>query len=386
MIDSGRLMPTLLRVNWWVVLAAATLALVGCAFIRSATLGESSMGGLYAKQLLVLSIAAASAVAIVVLPYRKITNWAWPLYGAAVLLLLGLPFFGITVNGAQRWYRLPGFYVQPSELAKLAVVVALASYLRFRAKARTFDGLLVPLLIAGVPALLVLRQPDLGSALVFLPVMLAMCLAAGAPVRSLLLLLGVGLLAACAAYFVIHDYQRARIDAWAGHFSWGAHPDSDPATRDVIRGPGYQPWQSLIAIGSGGMTGFGFTQGPQNRYGFLPYRFDDYIFSVVAEETGFLGALALLGLHGFLVAGLLSIALRCRERFGRLLAVGVAAYFATQSLAHAAVCTWLVPATGLPMPLVSYGGSSTLVSVWMVALALNVGAAREPVLAPDGFA
>ena len=385
-IQSTRIVPTLLRVNWWVVLAAATLALIGCAFIRSATLGESSLGGLYAKQLLVLSIAATSAVALVVIPYRRIMSWAWPLYGAALVLLLGLPLFGITVNGAQRWYRLPGFYVQPSELAKLAVVVALASYLRFRAKSRTFDGLLVPMLIAGVPALLVLRQPDLGSALVFLPVMFAMCLAAGAPVRSLLGVLAVGLLAAVAAYFVLHDYQRGRVDAWVGHFGWGDYPESDPATRDVIRGPGYQPWQSLIAIGSGGMTGFGFTEGPQNRYGFLPYRFDDYIFSVVAEETGFLGAVGLLGLHGLLVAGLLGIALRSRERFGRLLAVGVAAYFATQTLAHAAVCAWLVPATGLPMPLVSYGGSSTVVSVWMIALALNVGASREPVLAPDGFA
>jgi len=376
----------LARLNWWVVLAASAVAMLGCAFIRSSTMDDPVRSGLYVKQGLLLAIAAGSGLGLILVPYQRVIRYAWVLYACAVAALIGLRWFGTTINGAQRWYSLPGFSVQPSEIAKLGVIVALASYLRFRSKAGVVEGVLVPLLIAGVPALLVLRQPDLGSALVFGPVLFAMCFAAGAPTRSFVRLLLLALVVCAGAYFVLHDYQRVRVDVWVDHFAWDSGAErNDPDVRSAILGPGYQPWQSLIAIGSGGWTGFGFEQGPQNRYGFLPYRYDDYIFSVVAEEVGLLGACGLLLLQALVVVGLLGIAWRTRERFGRLLAVGVATYIATQTLVHAAVCTWLIPATGLPMPLVSYGGSSVVVSVWALALALNVGARQAHVLAPDGY-
>ena len=133
------------------------------------------------------------------------------------------------------------------------------------------------------------------------------------------------------------------------------------------------------------MTGFGIGQGPQNRYDFLPYRSEDYVFAVVGEETGWLGCLGVLGLVGALVFGLLGVAMRTRERFGRLCCVGVATWIGAQSLCHVAVCGWLAPSTGLPMPLLSYGGSSTLATLLGVALCLNVAARREPILAGDGF-
>ena len=382
-----RVLRTLDRVDWVLVLLAITLALIGWMFVRSATLTDSRYASLPAKQAVVLCIAGAVALAVVFVPYLKIARYAWLVYGAAIVALLLLPFLGTNVNGATRWFRLPGFAVQPAEVAKLGLILALASYLRFRSKAKTLDGLLVPVVIAGVPALLVLRQPDLGSSLVFWPVLLAMCYAAGVPSRSLLVLIGAGVLALAAAWFVMHDYQQDRIVAWGQHFLWDEHdPETSKEVREVIRGDGYQPWQALIAIGSGGWSGFGIGEGPQNRYDFLPYRFDDYVFAVIAEETGWLGAVGLLGLYAMMVLGLFGIALRTRERFGRLLVVGVAAYLGTQVLVHAAVCTWLVPATGLPMPLISYGGSGTLVAAVALGLALNVGAHREPVLSSDGFA
>jgi rod shape determining protein RodA len=374
------------RLDWWIVLLAMTVAVCGCAFVHSATLEDASFSGLHLKQMLLLAIAVGSGGVIVLIPYLRVGQWTWVLYGLGIAALLGLSVLGTTINGAQRWYRLPGFTLQPSEFAKLATILALASYLRFRSSMRTLDGLIVPLCITAVPALLVWRQPDLGSALVFGPVMLAMCYAAGAPARGLLTLVALGVVLAGAGYFVLHDYQRDRVDAWLAHFQWGEGAEREADVRAMLRDAGYQPWQALIAIGSGGLDGFGLGSGPQNRYGFLPYRFDDYIFAVVAEETGWLGAAFVLLLQGALIAGLFAIALRTRERFGRLLAIGVAAYFATQTLIHAAVCTWLIPATGLPMPLVSYGGSSTVVSVWGIALVLNAGARREPVLASDGFA
>jgi rod shape determining protein RodA len=311
---------------------------------------------------------------------------AWLFYGAAVLALAGLPFFAPELNGARRWYALPGFSVQPSEFAKLAVVLALAALLRFKSRARTFDGLIVPMVVAAVPALLVLRQPDLGSALVFGPVLLAMCYAAGAPARSILAVLAVGLVVAVLAYVeVLHDYQKERIAVWLQHWGWHEGNLDSHAVRDVLRGPGFQPWQALIAMGAGGLTGFGIGEGPQNRYDFLPYRSEDYLFAVVGEETGWIGCVVTLAVVAALVGGLLALAMRTRERFGRLVAIGVATWIGAQALTHVAVCGWLVPATGLPMPLLSYGGSSSLATLLGIAICLNIGARREPILAADGF-
>lgn len=382
MISAG----VLQRVNWWLVLVTVAIALLGLVFIHSATLdGEDSIQ--YLKQILFLAIAAGCGFFILLVPYGKLVRLAWPAYGLAILALAALPFFAPVINGARRWYSLYGVSLQPSELAKPAVILALSSYLRFRSKARTLDGLVIPIAITAIPVILVLRQPDLGSSLVFWPVLLAMCYAAGAPLRSLLTVLGLGVGAGILAFmFSMHDYQKQRVEVWAEHFTWSETDlESDAGVRGRLRDAGYQPWQSLVAIGSGGATGFGLYEGPQNRYDFLIYRSGDYILALITEETGLLGASAVLGLQTVLVLGLLGIALRVRERFGRLLAVGVATYLGTQVLVHTAVCTWLVPATGLPMPLVSYGGSSTLAAVCSIALVLNVGARREPVLGADGF-
>jgi rod shape determining protein RodA len=294
------------------------------------------------------------------------------------------------INGSRRWFNVLGFSLQPSEFAKIAVILALASWLRFRDKAKTVDGLFVPIVITAVPVALVFLQPDLGSSLVFWPILLAMCYAAGTPVRSLAGLVAVGAALLVLAWFtVLHDYQRTRVEVWATHFSWSDPEQMTSGERrdmqEMLRGDGYQPWQALIAIGSGGVSGHGYLQGPQSRFDFLPYRAGDYVFAVVAEETGFLGAFGLVILHLGLVLLLLGIARRTRERFGRLLAVGVAAWLGTQALLHVAVCAWLLPATGLPMPFVSQGGSGTIAAWIGVALAVNVGARREPVLASDGF-
>lgn len=376
------------RLDWGLALLTAALGLLGCLFIHSATQDDPARTVLPFKHALFLTIAAGFGLVAVAVPYRRLVRRAWTFYAAAIVALALLPWFGVTVNGATRWYRLPGLMVQPTEIAKLAQIVALAAWLRFRVKASTKEGLVVPLLITMLPAFLVMRQPDLGSSLVFWPVLLAMCYAAGTSARAILALMGMGALGLVLAYFlVMHDYQQERVDMWITHFAWETQAaEADPEVSAMLRGAAYQPWQSLIAIGSGGWTGFGLGQGPQNRYDFLPYRFDDYVFSVVAEETGLLGSTAVLGAFAVLVLGLLRIALRTRERFGRLLVIGVAAQLGAQAWMHVAVCAWLVPATGLPLPFVSYGGSSTVVSVVAVALALNVGARREPVLAADGFA
>jgi rod shape determining protein RodA len=381
-----RRLDVLKRVDGWLVLGCAALGLCGLVFIGSATSDDSLFHAQQTRQALFLLCGFGIGFFLLLPHYVHAMRAAWLVYGAVVLALLGLPFFAPEINGSRRWYAFPGFSIQPSEFAKLAVVMALAAMLRFKSRARTFDGLIVPMLVAGVPALLILRQPDLGSALVFGPVLLAMCYAAGAPARSILSVLGIGVAVLVVAYLtVLHDYQKERVAVWLQHWTWNEQDLVTQQVRDVLRGPGYQPWQALIALGGGGLTGFGIGDGPQNRYDFLPYRSEDYVFAVVGEETGLVGCFVVLGLVAALVFGLLALGMRTRERFGRLCCVGVGTWIGAQSLCHVAVCGWLAPATGLPMPLVSYGGSSTLATLLGIALCLNVGARREPILSGDGF-
>ncbi|MCK5940926.1 MAG: rod shape-determining protein RodA [Planctomycetes bacterium] len=374
------------NVDGWLVLTVAALCLIGLVFIGSATADDAVFGAQQGRQALFVAVGLGFGFFVLLPHYVHILRGAWVFYAAAVVALLGLPFFAPEINGARRWYAFPGFSIQPSEFAKIAVVLALASLLRFKSRAKTFDGLLVPMLVAAVPALLILKQPDLGSSIVFGVVLLAMCFAAGAPVRSILLLMGCSALVLVVAYFeLMHEYQRERIDVWLQHWTWSDDNLHTHEVRSVLRNAGYQPWQALIAMGAAGLTGFGIGQGPQNRYDFLPYRSEDYVFAVVGEEGGYLGCLLVLGLVAALVLGLLSIAMRTRERFGKLVCVGVAAWLGAQSLFHVAVCGWLVPSTGLPMPLISYGGSSTMAMLIALAICVNIGARREPILAGDGF-
>jgi rod shape determining protein RodA len=374
------------NVDGWLVLVIAALCLAGLLFIGSATSDDANFGAQQGRQSLFVIVGLGVGFFVIMPHYVHIMRASWFLYGVAVLALVGLPFFAPSINGARRWYAFPGFSIQPSEFAKIGVVLALAALLRFKSRVKTFEGLIVPMFVAAVPALLILKQPDLGSSLVFGPVLLAMCYAAGASLRSILMLLVIASGVMVYAYFyLMHEYQVVRVETWGHHWSWDDSNLRTHEVREMIRGKGFQPWQALIAMGSGGWTGHGLGLGPQNRYDFLPYRSEDYLFAVVGEEGGFLGCLLILGLIAALVLGLISIAMRTRERFGKLVCVGVAAWLGSQSLFHVAVCGWLIPSTGLPLPLLSYGGSSTLAMLMALAICINIGARREPILSGDGF-
>ena len=376
----------LANVDGRLVLAIAALCLCGLVFVGSATMDDVQFQNQQSRQALFVACGFGLGFFLLLPHYVHVVRGAWLFYAAVVLALLGLPFIAPEINGARRWYALPGFSIQPSEFAKLAVVVALAAQLRFLDRARSRDTLLRPMLTAAVPALLIMRQPDLGSSLVFGPVLLAMCYAAGASGRSILAVIGIGILVVVLAYVeLLHDYQKERIAVWLQHWQWNERNLDSYEVRDVLRGPGFQPWQALIALGGGGLLGFGIGDGPQNRYDFLPYRSEDYVFAVVGEEVGFVGCVVVLAIVATLVLGLLAMGMRVRERFGRLVCVGVATWIGTQGLCHVAVCGWLVPSTGLPMPLLSYGGSSMLAALLAIAICLNIGARREPILAADGF-
>ena len=275
------------------------------------------------------------------------------IYALSCLSLLLLPFFGVTINGARRWFALGAATIQPAEFAKPALILALAALLRDRREDSWWAGLLLPGLVLALPFGMIASQPDLGSALSLIPVYLAICFAAGASGRKILLLLLLGLLAVAALYPFLHEYQKARILVWLG---------LDQLSGNL--GAGYHLKQSLIAVGGGGLFGQGLGQGAQNVYDYLPYRSTDFLFAVIAEETGFFGSSLFVLLYAGLSLLIFRRAAQIPDRFGRLLCVGAGAFFASHLLIHTGVCTGLLPPTGLPLPLLSYGRSS-VAGAWL---------------------
>ena len=259
-----------------------------------------------------------------------------------------------------RWIVIGGFQLQPSELVKLAAAVFAAKlFSEFRHETLGLRELALPGAAVGLLVLLIAREPDLGTAVCLLPMFLAVAFLAGLRMRAVFLLAAALVLAAGLAWPLLKDYQKTRIYTFLD-------PSLDP------RGAGYQKIQSQIAVGSGGLVGRGFMEGSQAQLGYLPARQTDFIFSVLAEEMGFLGVLVVLGLYLLVLWRALETAQLARDRVGAFLAAGIAATLAFQVVYNVAMVAGLVPVKGLPLPLMSYGGSSVLSSLLAVGLILNV--------------
>jgi rod shape determining protein RodA len=305
---------------------------------------------------------------------------AWKIYLASLALLALVPFIGDERNNARRWIETPVFDLQPSEFAKLAVILALARVL-CRNRLRRFGDWVAPLGLALIPMGLVALQPDLGTAMTIVPVTLGMLYLAGARGRVLALMLVVcaGLGLGAWKYEVgVKEYQLERIDTWY---------ESLEAERliDGRQGPGFHAYHSRMSIGQGHWRGRGLGRGIANEAGILPERESDSVFAVIAGETGLVGATAVLLLYGLLVVLLMFGAGELRDRFTRLVVGGVAIYFAAHVAVHVGVNLGLLPMTGLTLPLVSTGGSSLLVSLTALGLAVGLSANQEPSLDGDAF-
>jgi rod shape determining protein RodA len=308
------------------------------------------------------------AALVLAVPYRRLLDHAWTLYALGLVLLVAVLLFGVTIKGARRWIPLGSFHLQPSEVMKVGFLLAVARYIRFRDDRRTLKGILMPLVIAGAPMLLILRQPDLGTALLFVPVLFAVLYASGTRPRHMALVAGAAALLAPLVYFVgLHDYQRQRVTTFVRAMAGTATPDE-------LRAEAWQSEQARLAVAAGGITGQGWSEGAQNRSGAVPEHHTDFVFTVLAEEQGLLGVGLLLALYGMLLVFLAGIAARARDPAGRLLVVGVLAMFACQAVVNLFMTVGLGPITGVPLPFLSYGGSSVLASFVGVALALNVAA------------
>jgi rod shape determining protein RodA len=285
----------------------------------------------------------------------------WVYAGSLLLLLAVLTPLGVTVNGSRSWIPLVGgFTVQPAEIAKVGLCLALAALLAAQAERGLAPGtreVLLAALLVALPTGLVLLQPDLGSAAVIVAMGLVVVAVAGVQRRWLVLatVAGVALVVVALTTPVLSDYQRDRLTAFAD-------PSADP------QGSGYQTRMVRLAIGSGGMWGQGFMEGERTQAGAVPYQLNDFVFSVAGEELGFVGATGLIVLLGFVVVRMLVVASRAPDQFGRLVGVGVATWLAVQVVQNVGMNLGLLPVTGLPLPFVSYGGSSMLVSWVAVGL------------------
>ncbi len=347
------------NVDWALLAAALLLVSLGMLSMWSLAQGGASSGTVW-RQLWWVGIGALALLAVASLDYRNLVRAAPGLYLIGLGLLVTVFVLGRTVSGARRWIHLGPFTFQPSELFKLIFVLTLAWALTSRwGRTLSRSALVWTGLLVAVPFVLVVRQPDLGTALVLLPVLAAILIGVGVRLRILgVLTLGVMALMPL-GWLLLKDYQRERLLVYLDPF------------RDPL-GTAYNVIQAKIAIGSGQLLGKGVSGATQSRLAFLPERHTDFIFAVFAEMWGFLGCLVLVLAYGLLVLRGFEIAATAREPRGQIVALGVTALFGAQALINMGMVTGLLPVVGIPLPFVSYGGSSMVVSLMGLGLLLSV--------------
>jgi rod shape determining protein RodA len=349
--------------------ATALLVAFGMVMVYSTTRSGPHPFVFVRSQILHLAVGVLVGIVILAVDYRSLAGGARGLYVMNLLLLAAVLVLGRTSGGAQRWISLgPLGQFQPSEFAKLAIVITLAKHLSDRPGPYTSPLDLLPSLAhIGLPMLLIFRQPDLGTALVYGAILLGMLYAGGARRRDLAGLAAGGLLVWPILWHVLKDYQRRRLLVFLD-------PSLDPL------GSGYGIIQSKIAVGSGRVLGEGLFAGTQNVLQFVPEHHTDFIFSVIGEELGFVGAIALLGLFLLWLTRGVRIAAQARDRFGALVAVGIVSMVAFHVFVNVGMTVGIMPITGIPLPFVSFGGSALMTMLWATALLLNIGMRRQKIL------
>lgn len=350
----------LLNLDWLTLAATLLLAAVSVATVASATQG-TRFAGLFVKQALLFGVAFVGLLVVLSIDYRRLADRAPLLYFLVLLLLVYVLVLGPRVAGTRRWFFVFGLQVQPSELAKLVAALLLAKVFAESRKASLgLADIVAPGAAIGLLALLIAIEPDLGTAFCLVPMFLAVALLAGLRLRAVgALLLAFLVVGGLGWRFALQPYQKERIYTFID-------PGRDP------RGTGYQKIQSQIAVGSGGLLGKGYRKGSQSQLGYLPARHTDFVFSVLAEEFGFLGVASVLALYLLIFWRALHTAAQARDRVGALLATALTAGLAFQVVYNVAMVAGLVPVKGLPLPLMSYGGASLLSSLLSIGLILNV--------------
>ncbi|HKC50972.1 MAG TPA: rod shape-determining protein RodA [Myxococcota bacterium] len=353
--------------EWPIFLMGLAVALIGIVNLISASPERNGfLPDTAWRQLVWMGLGLALLLATLLLDYRTLERIAIPFYGGVILLLVAVLFIGRIVNGSQRWIDLGPMNLQPSELAKLALIILFARLLARRSAASSIGllDLVLPALLVALPAALIVKQPDLGTALVLCIVSASFLAVTRVRVGSLVLIVAGGVAALTVAWlFFLHDYQKERVFTFM-------NPERDPL------GAAYHAIQSQIAVGSGGLFGKGFLHGSQSQLDFLPEEQTDFVFSVLGEEWGFVGTATVLALYlGILIRGLM-IAHSSKDLFGAYLAVGIVALFFWAGAINVGMVIGVLPVVGVPLPMLSYGGSALLTCMVALGLLMNVSMRR----------
>jgi rod shape determining protein RodA len=359
------------------VTATVLVSVIGVVMVYTATRGSLLANGddpktFLKKQGLFVVLGLITMVVVALIDYRRLEPIANILYWLIVVSLLGVFVVGSSAQGAARWFSLGPLQLQPSEFAVLALILAVASYCsRREAEGLAWRDVFRLLIMAGIPIFLVLLQPDLGTAMIMIIVLLVLLAVAGLPIRILVMLLvGTALLAVIAVEGgLLHRYQIARLTSFLNSNSHS----TNPYVQEAI----YNGQQAKNAIGSGGLFGAGIGHGTETNLGYVPEQQTDFIFTAVAEQLGFVGAVGVLGLLGVIAWRVLHAAVVARDTFGRLICSGLFAFIAFSVFQNAGMTMGIMPITGIPLPFVSYGGTAVLVFFGAVGLALSVGARRK---------
>jgi len=367
--DAGALIPSRMRehFDWTLFIAVAGLAVIGVINLYSATsVARGGHADDYVQQIYWLVGGGILATLVAAIDYRHYERLGYALYGVGVVLLILVFILGREIRGSSRWIYIGSYSFQPSEFMKLFLVIALAKYLHddVKAEGRTLRDLVVPALITAVPTALVMLQPDLGTGLILVLVFVSICALTNVRARSLVALgVVVAILAPLFWSYGLRGYQNERINAWL-------NPNEN------VLGYNWDPHQARIAVGNGGWFGQGFMKGSQNQFLFLHEQHSDFPFPVFSEEWGFIGSFALVAIYGFLVLWCLRVASSAKDRFGAVLAVGVASIVFWHAIFNLGMVTGLLPVVGVTLPLFSYGGSSVMTVLLGVGLVMNVSMRR----------
>lgn len=363
------------NVPWGMVALIITISLMGLTAVYSATYSASGPSSLFTKQIVWICLGIAVMFAALIPDYHTVGRYAYVLYALSIFFLILVALVGRTGMGAQRWLPLGPFAFQPSELAKLSLVLALARYFAEDPRRGGYElrDLVVPGIMVLIPLVLVMKQPDLGTALMLLFSTTVLVVLAGIKLRSVMVIVILGAVVASAVFLVtpvrskiwksLKPYQQKRITAFLD-------PSSDPL------GSGYHATQAKIAVGSGQTTGKGFRRGTQSQMAFLPERHTDFIFAVIAEERGFLGASFLIILYVILLLVGIDAAMSSKDKMGALMAGGIVGMLSLYVCINIGMAAGILPVVGVPLPLVSYGGTSIITTFLAIGLLLNIRSRR----------
>ncbi|HEY2512801.1 MAG TPA: rod shape-determining protein RodA [Polyangiaceae bacterium] len=361
--------------DWALFLVAALLGVIGCVNLYSATsVARAALSEVYIQQVYWLVAGGLLATVVAAIDYRHYERLGYLLYAVGIVLLILVFILGRDIRGSSRWIYIGSFSLQPSEFMKLFLCIALAKYLHDDPKSeeRSLRDLVVPAILAGIPTLLVLKQPDLGTALILFLIFVSIsALVRLRPLQLVYVVVGAVVTALTAWSYGLKGYQKERITSFL-------NPEAN------VLGSGWHAHHARIAIGNGGVFGQGFMRGTQNQFLFLPDQHSDFPFAVFAEDWGFAGSLILVTLYGFLVLWSIRIASTARDRFGAVLAIGVGSLIFWHAFFNLGMVTGLLPVVGVTLPLFSYGGSSVLTTLIGIGLLMNVSMRRFYVSAGRG--